>query len=319
MKNIKNGKKITKTPHLKGSTRYCIKEKDLKHRKIYEVHPYTYYLKNIITGQKYHGVRWANVRANKTPVQDFGIRYFTSGKLSKDFRENPELYVFSIRWTFDDVNEACDYETKVNTKLMRKKDWEVWSNSKSIINKVSPSLGRKVKGTEIAKKIGEANKGKVRTDAMKQQMSSIMIEKVEANKHYWQTTEHSENTSLRMKENNPSKNGLSKEHKTKIGEAQRGKPKPPFSEEHKKNLSKSNKGKTPWNKGKRGVYKCSEETRMKMSEAKKGRTHSEETRAKMKLNAKGTFHLQGKKISCLCCKREWDLGNYTKHLRKGKK
>ena len=28
------------------------------------------------------------------------------------------------------------------------------------------------------------------------------------------------------------------------------------------------------------------------------------------------FQLQGKKISCICCKREWDLGNFTQHINR---
>ena len=41
----------------------------------------------------------------------------------------------------------------------------------------------------------------------------------------------------------------------------------PFTEQRKKNISKSLKGKTPWNKGKTGIY--SEESLSKMREAKK--------------------------------------------------
>lgn len=40
--------------------------------------------------------------------------------------------------------------------------------------------------------------------------------------------------------------------------------------EYRNKISKANKGKTPWNKGKRGVQKFSEEVRLKKSELNKG-------------------------------------------------
>ena len=60
------------------------------------------------------------------------------------------------------------------------------------------------------------------------------------------------------------------------------------------------KGHTTWNKGKKGVYTRSEETRRKMSESRKGKRlgkdnpmfgkhHSEETRRKMSEDRKGKF------------------------------
>ena len=49
------------------------------------VKPYVYWIKNNITGIKYFGVRWGNITKNVAPVQDLGKKYFTSGKLKKDF------------------------------------------------------------------------------------------------------------------------------------------------------------------------------------------------------------------------------------------
>ena len=60
-----------------------------------------------------------------------------------------------------------------------------------------------------------------------------------------------------------------------------------LSDDAKKNISNSllgNKfclGRTPWNKGKKGLHKASYETRLKMSESRKGKSHSEETKRKM--------------------------------------
>ena len=55
------------------------------------VKPYVYWIKNNNTGIKYLGVRWLNVKLNKTPIQDFGKTYFSSGLLEKDFKKNPVL------------------------------------------------------------------------------------------------------------------------------------------------------------------------------------------------------------------------------------
>ena len=57
---------------------------------------------------------------------------------------------------------------------------------------------------------------------------------------------------------------------------------------YREKLSRARMGKTPWNKGKKGIY--SEESRRKMSEALKGRKHSEETRKKMSESLKGRHH-----------------------------
>ena len=46
-----------------------------------KVKPYVYWIKNNITGVKYFGVRWANINKNRTPIQDLGKVYFSSGKL----------------------------------------------------------------------------------------------------------------------------------------------------------------------------------------------------------------------------------------------
>lgn len=64
-----------------------------------------------------------------------------------------------------------------------------------------------------------------------------------------------------------------------------------------------------------------EVTKSKISVGNKGKERSEYARQNYSKSAKirGTgSHLQGKKISCTCCKREWDLGNFTQHIRKNK-
>ena len=284
----------------------------MKHKKFNEFYPYTYYLRDTQTGQKYHGVRWANCKLQRTPYDDFGIKYFTSGKLSKNFKQNPERFKFRLCWTFDSIEEAQNYESKINTYLMTKKDWEVWNNSKAIINLINPRYGVTVKGTVTALKISEANSGKIRTEECKKQNSIIQKNKAKEKTHYFCSVEHSKKTSERMKENNPSKDGLSEEHKIKIGLPQKGQLKGPQSKQHRLNSSLSHKSQTPWNKGKK-TGPLSEEHKNKAANARKGKKRGKYTLHK---EPHGTKHLQGKKACCLCCHREFDLGNLAKHLRK---
>jgi hypothetical protein len=104
----------------------------------------------------------------------------------------------------------------------------------------------------------------------------------------------------------------SEEHRRKNGIAHKGIPKGPQSEKHKINNSLAHKGQKAWNKGiKTGPV--SEETRKKHTLARTGQKRGKYTLHK---EPHGTKHLQGKKASCLCCKREFDLGNLAKHLRK---
>jgi group I intron endonuclease len=46
---------------------------------------------------------------------------------------------------------------------------------------------------------------------------------------------------------------------------------------------------------------------------------SQKTRALMSLSAKSnnnSSRFSGRTTSCLCCKKEWDMGNYTQHIRR---
>ncbi|CAB4130069.1 grpIintron_endo, group I intron endonuclease [uncultured Caudovirales phage] len=64
------------------------------------------------------------------------------------------------------------------------------------------------------------------------------------------------------------------------------------------------------------------ETRRKISKSNTGKVRSQEFRQRnseiAKLRGTGP-QLQGKKVSCLCCNREWDLGNFVQHLKRNKK
>lgn len=272
----------------------------MKHKLFDRVYAYTYYIKCKITGRKYHGVRYANIKRNLTPNEDFAKNYFTSGKLYEDFKNNTSNYVYRICLTFDTIEEALNHESLVNTKLMYKSDWEVWNNSKAIFHT-----------EEIKNKIGNSNKGKIRSNEVKIKHSQSQKLLVNSGNHYWKSEEHKIKSSRRMKENNPSKNGLSEDHKKKISNKLKGVPRGPQSEEHRKNNSLAHKGQKAWNKGLiLGSSEKSREAGKKSGEARKGKK-----RGKYKPYTKSNPSFV-RKASCLCCRKEWDLGNLAKHLRK---
>jgi hypothetical protein len=94
-----------------------------KHRKYNEILSYTYYIRRKSDGLQYHGVRVHNVKLNRSPTEDFGIYYFTSGKFKKEFKDAPQNFDWKIKWTFDVPNDAVLYETKINEKLYKRKSW----------------------------------------------------------------------------------------------------------------------------------------------------------------------------------------------------
>lgn len=98
--------------------------------------------------------------------------------------------------------------------------------------------------------------------------------------------------------------------------------------EYKERLRQRNLGKTnlahsekmKGNSFRKGIQHNST-SRSKISEGNTGKVRSEQSRQNYSKSAKirGTGpHLKGKKISCLCCSKEWDLGNFTQHIRKNK-
>lgn len=98
--------------------------------------------------------------------------------------------------------------------------------------------------------------------------------------------------------------------------------------EYKEKLRQSKLGKTnlahsermKGNSFRKGIQH-DESSKSKISEGNTGKVRSEQSRQNYSKNAKlrGTGpQLQGKKISCLCCNKEWDLGNFTQHIRKNK-
>ncbi len=95
----------------------------MQHKKFSEYYPYSYLLIRLSDNKKYIGVRYANVKRNKTPEEDFGIHYFTSGVLKKEFKKNPSNFTFRLLWTFDTLDELFDWEKKVVLKACKREDF----------------------------------------------------------------------------------------------------------------------------------------------------------------------------------------------------
>src|SRR6266704_1834407 len=102
---------------------FIVMEKAQKHKRFDKVYPYTYCLKRNSDGFQYHGVRIQNVKLNKTPIEDFGVSYFSSGKFKIEFRTHPNNFEWKLRWTFDNANDALLYETKINEELHKRQNW----------------------------------------------------------------------------------------------------------------------------------------------------------------------------------------------------
>lgn len=95
----------------------------MKHKKFNELYPYGYFLIRKSDGMKYVGIRYANVKHNLTPEEDFGRVYFTSGTLEKEFKENPDDFWFKVKYTFDTIDELFKWEKKIALRIYRRPDW----------------------------------------------------------------------------------------------------------------------------------------------------------------------------------------------------
>jgi hypothetical protein len=72
---------------------------------------------------KYVGVRYANVKKNLTPSEDFGKVYFTSGRLKKEFKTNPENFTFRLVHTFENLESMWEWEKRIALRVYKRKDW----------------------------------------------------------------------------------------------------------------------------------------------------------------------------------------------------
>ncbi len=125
-----------------------------------KIKPYVYWIKNNITTIKYIGVRWKNVRLKKTPVQDFGKTYFTSGTLEKDFKKNPDNFRIKFISTFDTIREAVDFEKKQTKKVYKNKRYANIASYPAVL-----------RTPEMTRKISESNKGRKHSEESRRKMS----------------------------------------------------------------------------------------------------------------------------------------------------
>ena len=242
----------------------------MKSRDFDRVKPYTYWIKDLRTGIKYVGLRFKNVKLNRTPLEDFGVRYFTSGKLKKDFKENPNNFKTKLLYTYDSIDEAREGETDLTSIAIKKNryankvSYPVFIPTKESREKQRLSrLGKKL-SEESKRKVSLAHKGKPGRKYKHSEESKKLMSEVQKKRY----------------ENNP----FSEETKRKMSLARIG-IKRPMAEETKRKLSLAHKGKSNM-QGK----KHSEETKRKMSEVKIGKKigpFSEETKRKMSLARTG--------------------------------
>ena len=224
----------------------------MRSSRINVVKPYCYILTRLSDGMKYHGVRWDNVRRKRTPLEDFGIHYFTSrASLKKEFKQNKNNFKFRITYCFDTKREAQQYEVSFNKKILNKKKWLNQSAYPHLIQSKdgrarirAARLGTKQSAETIRRKIAATTglKRKPRTAQEKRKISEGIKKGFLKGRKAWNV-------------------GL------------------PMSEKWKKNLSKSLKGRKVWNKGK-SVFRGKENPFY-------GKTHSKETRKKLSMQRLG--------------------------------
>lgn len=95
----------------------------MKHKKFDSVLPYGYFLVRKSDNKKYVGIRYANVKKNLTPTEDFGKVYFTSGRLKKEFKKNPDNFWFKLCYTFDSIEDMFEWERKIALRIYKLPDW----------------------------------------------------------------------------------------------------------------------------------------------------------------------------------------------------
>jgi hypothetical protein len=123
----------------------------MKHKRFNQLYPYSYLLIRKSDGMKYHGIRCHHIKLNKLPIEDLGNIYFSSGRLSEQFKRNPSDFIFKIKWTFDTWSEACKYENKVNSRIACKRGWANINSNGSV---VSIKVMNKLREASVFEKYG---------------------------------------------------------------------------------------------------------------------------------------------------------------------
>ena len=123
-----------------------------------KVRPYCYVVTRLSDNKKYFGVRWANVKKRRTPINDFGKYYFSSQKeIRSEFKKDPKKFKFKLEATFSSIEEAREYEANKNKKLIKDPNWLNLQAFPAIINEINPNQGNKW-SAEIRKKISDGIK-----------------------------------------------------------------------------------------------------------------------------------------------------------------
>lgn len=120
------------------------------------VKAYGYFLVRKSDGLKYVGIRYANVKLNLTPSEDFGKVYFTSGKLKREFKSNPDSFEFRLCYTFDTLEEMWEWERRVTMRVYKKPDWanQGWASNYGD----NPGIGRLIsEGKNKVKRSGKTS------------------------------------------------------------------------------------------------------------------------------------------------------------------
>ena len=209
-----------------------------------KIKAYTYWIKNKTTGMKYFGVRWNNISRNLTPNQDFGKIYFSSGRLKKEFKENPDNFEVKLIATFDNEKDAIKYEHQQNKKNIKKNRYANISAYPQIIMT-----------EDIKQKISRANLNP--SPETRERMSKWQIGGVSSFKGKHHTEEAKKKLSEATKKN--------------------------MTPERRELLSEINKGNTY----RRGATHTKEAIKkIKIARANQVIIHSDETRKKMSISAK---------------------------------
>ena len=238
--------------------------------------PYVYMIKIIKadwTDKKYYfGLRWENVSLKRSVVNDFGISYFTSQKkLKKDIKLNKKNYELILKWTFDDIDEAINYEHKINQRLIHRPNW---------LNKAAyPQIKHDLKDRqEISKRLT----GRKLTTETKERISK-------SKKLFYKNAKYFVHPMLGKKRTQEERKNISEGLIKTDKHPTRGK-KP--SKETREKISKSNTGKKmslqTIEKMKNKVV--SKETREKLRFASLGTKRTAETKAKMSKSHMGYKH-----------------------------
>lgn len=165
------------------------------HKRFNEVLPYTYTITRKVDGKIYHGVRFKNVtKLAISPLNDLGIHYFGSSKQLKANKTNTSDFIFKVRHTFDTIEEALLYESKINRRLLSRPNFlnqgALLTNSSIGIKnpmfgkhhssatkeKIRSTMKRRILDPTVYQKIAAANKGKTRT-AIQRRNYSVGIKK----------------------------------------------------------------------------------------------------------------------------------------------